>query len=208
MNDPLPMDGKGSKVPPSYPPRTPPPQKKPVEAPRPQPSTKPVTSSLPLPGLRQARLDTRRPRMAIRDRRAANWALQAYPWTGAQAVRKVTETVRAWGYTYPEDDALERTVRLLVDAAAADEGRRISVHVADQDDMLLIVVLSHTSAGPDDTLLSDLAAVPGSTSCGTDASDEGRRVWSVLSTVRPRPARADRQPASAVNEPVTTTIRL
>ncbi|MFG3042519.1 hypothetical protein ACGFYZ_37050 [Streptomyces sp. NPDC048330] len=186
MNDPLPMDDKGPKVPPTYPPRTPPPQKKPVEAPRPQPSTKPVTSSLPLPAPQQARLDLRRPRMAIKDRRAANWALTAYPWTAGKAVGKVTDTVRAWGYDYPKDDALERTVRLLVDAAAADDGRRISVHLADQDGMLLVVVLSHTGTSPHDTVLTDLAAVPGAASCGTDISVEGRRVWAVLSTERPR----------------------
>ncbi|MFJ3769604.1 hypothetical protein ACIPQJ_33855 [Streptomyces sp. NPDC090082] len=182
MTDPLPMDGKGPQVPPTYPPRTPPPQKKPVEAPRPQPSTKPVTSSLPLPGPQQARLATRRPRMAIKDRRATNWALRAYPWTAAQAVRKVTDTVRGWGYTHPDDQALDRAVRLLVDTATADEGRRISVHLADQDGMILVVVLSHTTAGADDTVLADLAIVPGTASCGTDTSDEGRRVWAVLST--------------------------
>ncbi|GGT26403.1 hypothetical protein GCM10010222_80260 [Streptomyces tanashiensis] len=124
--------------------------------------------------------------MAIKDRRAANWALTAYPWTAAQAVRKVTETVRAWGYEHPKDDVLEQTVRLLVDAATADEGRRISVHLADQNGMLLAVVLSHTHTGPDETVLTNLAAVPGTASCGTDTSDEGRRVWAVLSTERPR----------------------
>ncbi|MFD9240422.1 hypothetical protein ACFV0D_00495 [Streptomyces sp. NPDC059556] len=186
MTDPLPVNDKGPKVSPSYPPRTPPPQKKPVEAPRPKPSTTPVTVSLPLPGPGQARLQARRPRMTIRARRAANWALTGYPWVAGQAVGKVTETVRAWGYAHPEDGALDKAVRLLVDAAAADDGRRISVHLADQDDMLLIAVLSHSSAEPDETILSALAAVPGTSSCGTDASDDGRRVWAVLSTERPR----------------------
>ncbi|MFE7512639.1 hypothetical protein ACFU8I_15690 [Streptomyces sp. NPDC057540] len=186
MTDPPAMDDKGPKVPPTYPPRTPPPQKKPVEAPRPKPSTTLVTSSLPLPGPPQACLEVRRPRMAIKDRRAANWALTTYPWTAAHAVRKVTETVRAWGYAHPKGDVLAQTVGLLVDAATVDEGRRISVHLADQDRMLLVVVLSHTHTGADDMVLSDLAAVPGTAGCGTDTSDEGRRVWAVLSTERPR----------------------
>ncbi|MFD3726722.1 hypothetical protein [Streptomyces sp. NPDC058671] len=186
MTDPMPMNDKGPKVPPSYPPRTPPPQKKPVEAPRPQPSTKPVSTTLPLPGPGQARLETRRPRMSIRARRAANWALTGYSWVAGQAVGKVTEAVRGWGYAHPDDDALEKTVRMLVGAATADGGRRISVHLADQDDMLLIAVLSHTGSEPDETILSDLAAVPGTASCGTDTSEDGRRVWAVLSTERPR----------------------
>ncbi|MEE1813787.1 hypothetical protein PUR59_01880 [Streptomyces sp. SP18ES09] len=89
-------------------------------------------------------------------------------------------------------------MRLLVDTATSDEGRRISVHLADQDGMLLVVVLSHTTTtavGADDTVLAvlaDLAAVPGTASCGTDTSDEGRRVWTVLSTEHPR----TRTPAS------------
>ncbi|WP_260606741.1 hypothetical protein [Streptomyces sp. WAC08241] len=185
MNEPLPMDGKGPKLPPTYPPRTPPPQRKPVEPPRPKPSTRPVTTSLLPPGPGQARVQTRRPRMTVRNRRAANWALTAYPWTAAQAVTKVTAIVRAWGYAHPDDDQLQQTVRLLVGATAADNGRRISVHLADQDGMLLVAVLSHTDAVPDETVLASLASVPGTTSCGTDASDDGRRVWAVLSTDRP-----------------------
>ncbi|MGW4725481.1 hypothetical protein [Streptomyces sp. NPDC004291] len=191
MNEPLPVDGKGPKLPPTYPPRTPPPQKKPVEPPRPQPKTKPVSTtptvtSLPLPGPDQARVQTRRPRMTVRARRAANWALTAYPWTAAQVVDKATDTVRAWGYVHPGDENLAATVRLLVGAATADQGRRISVHLADQDDMLLIAVLSHTESEPDETILTGLAAVPGTASCGTDVSHDGRRVWAVLSTERPR----------------------
>ncbi|MFJ9646269.1 hypothetical protein [Streptomyces sp. NPDC101206] len=39
------VEGRGPKLPPSYPPRTPPPQKRPVEPPRPQPSTRPKPAS-------------------------------------------------------------------------------------------------------------------------------------------------------------------
>ncbi|MFF9428378.1 hypothetical protein [Streptomyces sp. NPDC014746] len=49
-----------------------------------------------------------------------------------------------------------------------------------------LAVPCHTHTGPDDIVLADLAAVPGTTSCGTDTSDLGRRVWSVLSTERAR----------------------
>lgn len=52
--------------------------------------------------------------------------------------------------------------------------------------MLFIAALSRTGSEPDKTILSALAAVPGRSSCGTDASDEGRQVWAVLSTERPR----------------------
>lgn len=52
--------------------------------------------------------------------------------------------------------------------------------------MLLIAVLSHGGSEPEETILPALTAVPGTTSCGTDASDDGRWVWAVLSTARPR----------------------
>ncbi|MDX2564418.1 hypothetical protein PV371_32860 [Streptomyces sp. TX20-6-3] len=184
MNEPT--ENKGPKVPPSYPPRTPPPQKKPVELPRPEPKTTPGTTALPLPGPRQARVETRRPRMAVRNRRVSNWVFPADSWAAGKAVRNVTRTVRGWEYSHPRDSLLEECVRLLVDAAVRDAGRRVSVHLADQDGLVLVVVLSHTEAEPDQTVLTSLAAVTGTVSCGADASDEGRRIWSLLSTEPPR----------------------
>ncbi|MFE3074392.1 hypothetical protein [Streptomyces sp. NPDC059247] len=52
--------------------------------------------------------------------------------------------------------------------------------------MLLIAVLSHTGTEAEESILSALATVPGTASCGTDASEDGRRVWMVLSTKPPR----------------------
>ncbi|MER7000696.1 hypothetical protein [Streptomyces sp. NPDC000410] len=89
---------------------------------------------------------------------------------------------------HPQDSFLEETVRLLVlvDAAVKDEGKRMSVHLADQDGILLVVVLSHTGAQPDGTILTRLASVTGTVSCSADACDEGRRIWSLLSTEPPQ----------------------
>ncbi|MEU9305097.1 hypothetical protein AB0D48_32815, partial [Streptomyces sp. NPDC048269] len=86
--------------------------------------------------------------MAIRNRRVANWSLAGDPWAAKKAVARVLETVRSWGYIRPGDAPMEQTVRLLVGAAVADSGKRISLHVADQEGMLLVVVLSHTAAEP------------------------------------------------------------
>ncbi|MET9674674.1 hypothetical protein ABZY68_16485 [Streptomyces sp. NPDC006482] len=179
-------ENKGPKVPPSYPPRTSPPQKKPVELPRPEPKTKPVSTALPLPGPSQARVETRRPRMAVRNRRVSNWVFPTDSWASGKAVRNVTQAVRGWEYSHPRDSLLEESVRLLVDTAVRDAGKRVSVHVADQDGMVLVVVLSHTEAEPDQTVLASLASITGTVSCGSDASGEGRRIWSLLSTEPPR----------------------
>ncbi|WP_432086382.1 hypothetical protein [Streptomyces sp. bgisy095] len=190
MNEPT--ENKGTKVPPSYPPRTPPPQKKPVELPRPEPKTKPVSTALPLPGPGQTRVETRRPRMAVRNRRVSNWVLTADPWAASKAIRHVTQAVRRWEYSHPRDVYLEETVRLLVGTAVEDTGKRVSVHLADQDGMILVVVLSHTGSEPDQSVLTTLAGVSGTVSCGVDASDEGRRIWALLSTEPPR----SRKPAA------------
>ncbi|MFE1715904.1 hypothetical protein, partial [Streptomyces sp. NPDC058728] len=128
-----------------------------------------------------------RVRMTVRNRRAASWTLPADRWAAGKAATRVIGTVRGWGYEHPGHESIGRSVELLVGAAVADGGKRVSVHAADQDDMILIVVLSHR-AGPapdDDAFLTRIAAVSGTASCGSDAGEDGRRVWSLLDT-RPR----------------------
>ncbi|WP_229886903.1 hypothetical protein [Streptomyces subrutilus] len=179
---------------PDYPPKTPPPPKRPVHLPSPNPDSTPVpvnpskpkTKSLIPPGMGQSQPLAASARMEVRNRRVANWALAANRWAAKKAAEKVILTVRGWGYTRPEDATVETVVGLLVGAAVADAGKRISVHLADQDGMVLIVVLSHTAAAPQAGFLAELAAVAGSISCGTEESDEGRRVWVLLDTVPPR----------------------
>lgn len=169
-------EAKGPKVPPSYPPRTPPPQKKPVEAPRPQPATKP-----------KGQLAARRPRMQIRNRQTAALTLRADQWAPAKAAAQALTTVRAWGYPELDTDDLEAAVKLLVGAAVNDGGKRVSVHLADQDHKVLVLALSHMpDPGPDDDILGALAALRTVDSCGTDTAEDGRRVWALLDAAPPR----------------------
>lgn len=177
-----PTSASGPKLPPSYPPKTPPPPKRPVEPPRPNGETQVLpTASAPL--------TARRPvRMSVRNRRAANWTLIADKWAVGKAVRHVTEAARAWGYAYPQDETLAEAVELLVAGVLGDGGRRVSMHLADQDDRLLILALSHQpDPDPaDDEVLTELATVAGTVSCGTDAAADGRRVWMLMDTSKPR----------------------
>jgi hypothetical protein len=160
---------------PDFPPKTPPPPKKPVEPPRPESVT---TASVLV-----------RPRLAARiaNRRAANWTLENAPWSPAKAGRHVIGKLAEWGYTLTADQKADVTAVtvLLARAALADGGRRISLHLADQDHQALILILSHQSGpAPDDPegadLLREVTAL-GVVSCGTDTDreDGGRRRWAL-----------------------------
>ncbi|MEU5976709.1 hypothetical protein [Streptomyces sp. NPDC047315] len=127
--------------------------------------------------------------MQIRNRRAATFGVPAETgaWVAAKASRRVLEVLRGWGYR-PDDTCVTAAVTLLVRAAVADGGRRVSVHVADEDEdgVAVIAVLSHCPAAADDpTFLYELGAAKNVLSCGTDAAPDGRRVWALL-TLPPR----------------------
>ena len=149
---------------PDYPPRTPPPPKRPISPPRPDTS---------LAG-------TPRARMALANRQAANWTMEAAPWSAAKASRMVVGRLHGWGYRQADRTATDLT-ELLVRTAVAAGGRRVSVHLADQDRQALIVALSHRAgmAVADGAVLPELTAL-GAVSCGTDTAEDGRRVWAVL----------------------------
>ncbi|MCZ1011924.1 hypothetical protein [Streptomyces lydicus] len=103
-------------------------------------------------------------------------------WAADKVASRVVEALQDWGYR-TDEDAVKEVSRLLVEAAVADEGKRISVHVADQDAMALVVVLSHRPGiAPDDDVLARIAGITVTSSCGTDAAPEGRRVWALMDT--------------------------
>ncbi|MFI6690035.1 hypothetical protein [Streptomyces sp. NPDC050485] len=170
-----PPDGEDGHRP-DYPPKTPPPPKKPVEPPRPESATPASVLVRPRPAAR------------IANRRAANWTLENAPWTPAKAGRHVTAKLAEWGYRLDHDreaDIAEVTV-LLAHAALTDGGRRISLHLADQDHQALILLLSHQvgDAPEGEDLLREVTAL-GVVSCGTDTDleDGGRRRWALTDLV-------------------------
>ncbi|MFF3215742.1 hypothetical protein ACFYYB_34585 [Streptomyces sp. NPDC002886] len=163
-------EAQGPMVPPSYPPRSPPPQKKPVEAPRPQPATKPKAELMP-----------RRPRLQIRNRQTAVLTFRADQWAAAKAGRQALATVRGWGYPALDADDLAAAVNLLVNTVVKDGGKRVSVHLADQEQKVLVLVLGHMpDPGPTENILGSLGALRTVDSWGTDAAEDGRRVWALL----------------------------
>lgn len=170
-------ESKGPKVPPAYPPKTPPPQKKPVEPPRPQPATSPKTE-----------VAVRRPRMVVRNRRTAALTFRADEWAAKKAAGQAVETVRGWDYPALDESDLATVVQQLVTAAVADGGKRVSVHLGDQEQKILVAVLSHVPGAPNDSVLGQVAALATVDSVGTDSAPDGRRMWAILDAA-PRPPR-------------------
>ncbi|MEI7030439.1 hypothetical protein [Streptomyces pratensis] len=124
----------------------------------------------------------------MRNRRGVNWTLENEPWSVGVARRRVVAQLGEWGYgPGPElQEAVEAVTGLLVTAAASDRGRRISVHLSDQERQVCVVALSHQAGAPTghvldgDRILHEITEQTGVVGCGTDAGPHGRRVWAVI----------------------------
>ncbi|MFI6645339.1 hypothetical protein [Streptomyces sp. NPDC050504] len=163
---------------PDYPPRTPPPPKRPVAPQRPEPDTTPTP--------KKTALALRRPAAVISNRRAASWVLENAPWSPKKAARHVVDQLATWGHTgtTSQQDTCTAVTRELALAALSDGGKKITVHVADQDDTALVLVLSHQDGpapAPAPDLLTRLHAL-GALSCGTETErdEPGNRRWALL----------------------------
>ncbi|AXE27544.1 hypothetical protein C0216_16150 [Streptomyces globosus] len=85
-------------------------------------------------------------------------------------------------------------MRVLVGAAVADGGKRLSVHLGDQEGKILVAVLSHVVGAPDDGVLAQVAGLAATCAVGTDTGEDGRRMWAVLDTAPRRPRTAPGAP--------------
>jgi hypothetical protein len=138
--------------------------------------------------LKTATPPLRRPAALIRNRRAINWGLENAPWTPGKAARHVVEQLTGWGYcgTKAQRDQAAAVTQALTTAALADGGKRVSVHLADQDGHALIMVLSHRAdTVPDEAFLTEISAL-GAASCGSDVNrdDSGNQRWALIEVRR------------------------
>ncbi|MFK0232621.1 hypothetical protein [Streptomyces vinaceus] len=163
------------------------------EAAPPLPPTRPVEGG--------RAVDRTRPRMEIRNRQTAGLTFRADQWAAKKAGARATATVRAWGYADLDEPDLDTAVRRLVQAAVADGGKRISVHLADQDQRILAVALSHVgdAAPREDAVLTEIAALRTVVSCGSDLAPDGRRVWALLDAAPRAPRERPSPPAAAAD---------
>lgn len=179
---------------PDYPPKTPPPPKKPVEPPRPEQST-----LTPNP-------------VRIRGRNVRNLAVTPSRGAAVRVGQEVAKALHQWGYR-PKDDQPQKVVELLLRSADQDGGRRVSLHLADDEDrnQVMLLALSHrqdTPPGDDDQVLRDaehmraLAAL-GPRDVGVETTTSGRQWWAGLDL--PRPGRAleldDQRPRALAHGP-------
>ncbi|MFF3085920.1 hypothetical protein ACFVRB_12860 [Streptomyces nojiriensis] len=170
------VEARGPKVPPSFPPKSPPPQKKPVEPPRPQPTTKPKS----LTGVP--------PRLVVTSRRAKVLAFRADQWAARKAAGQAALAVAGWDYPLLDEHDFLKTVHGLVHTAVAGGGKRVSVHLADQDDKILIMVLNHQTGEQDDAggVPAEVAVLRTVDACGTHTDHDGHAWWALLDA-QPRP---------------------
>ncbi|MEU9804094.1 hypothetical protein [Streptomyces sp. NPDC051000] len=120
--------------------------------------------------------------MQIRNRRTAGLTFAANRWAAGKAADEALAKARSWGYASLDAEDFTVAAHILIDTAVADGGKRVSLHIADQDRKVLMVALSHRPGAPEDAVLAELAAVRAVDSCGTDAAPDGRRVWALLDT--------------------------
>ncbi|MFD4034413.1 hypothetical protein ACFWVP_28860 [Streptomyces sp. NPDC058637] len=147
--------------------------------------------------------------VAIRGRRSRNWPYEASATVAGRAGRVAEDAVTRWGYKVTGHQ-VQAVVELLFRAAAEDGGRRLSVHLADDEDrsQVLVLVISHRQdmpVGDDDQVLREaqhmrtLASL-GPRDVGVETTSEGRRWWAGLDLPRPGvPCSLGNTPARAIS---------
>ncbi|MFD7788501.1 hypothetical protein ACFV4Q_36255 [Streptomyces nojiriensis] len=147
-----------------------------MEPPRPQPTTKPKS----LTGVP--------PRLVVTSRRAKVLAFRSDQWAARKAAGQAALAVAGWDYPLLDEHDFLKTVHGLVHTAVAGGGKRVSVHLADQDDKILIMVLNHQTGEQDDAggVPAEVAVLRTVDACGTHTDHDGHAWWALLNA-QPRP---------------------
>ncbi|MGP3690679.1 hypothetical protein ACTVZO_39325 [Streptomyces sp. IBSNAI002] len=143
-----------------------------MEPPRTQPATKPNS----LTGVP--------PRLVVANRRSRVMALRADQWAARKAAAQAALAVAAWDYPLLDEHDFLKTVHGLVHAAVAAGGKRVSIHLADQDAEILVMVLNHQTDGQDDAgqVPAEVAVLRTVDACGAHTDHDGHAWWALLNT--------------------------
>ncbi|MFE6906772.1 hypothetical protein [Streptomyces erythrochromogenes] len=95
-----------------------------------------------------------------------------------------------WDYPLLDEYDFLTTVHGLVDTAVTAGGKRVSVHLADQDDRILVTALNHQTAGQDaaGAVPAEVAVLRTVDACGAHSDHDGHAWWALLDA-RPRPTK-------------------
>ncbi|MFC8705832.1 hypothetical protein ACFUIV_27110 [Streptomyces anulatus] len=136
--------------------------------------------------------------VTIRGRSVRNWAVTPGQGAATRVGREVVTALHQWGYR-PKGDQPQKVVELLLRSAAEDGGRRISLHLADDEDrnQVMLLALSHRQdmpPGDDDQVLREdehmrALVILGPRDVGVETGPSGRRWWAGLDLPRPDRAR-------------------
>ncbi|MEU6310691.1 hypothetical protein [Streptomyces sp. NPDC047014] len=147
-----------------------------MEPPRPQPATKPAS----LTGVPA--------RLVVTSRRARVLTFRADQWAARKAAGRAALAVAAWGYPLLDEHDFLKAVHGLVQAAVAAGGKRVSVHFADQQAKILVMVLNHRTDEQEEVghVPAEVAVLRTVDACGAHTDLDGHAWWALLDA-EPRP---------------------
>ncbi|MFF4331187.1 MULTISPECIES: hypothetical protein [unclassified Streptomyces] len=140
------------------------------------------------------------PRLVVTSRRARVLAFRADRWAAKKAAVQATLAVAEWDYPLLDEHDFLKTVHGLVHTAVAAGGKRVSVHLADQESKILVMVLNH-QAGEQDAagaVPAEVAVLRTVDACGAHTDHDGHAWWALLDA-RPRPRSVWRSKGSGVH---------
>ncbi|MFF0553929.1 hypothetical protein ACFYUL_33745 [Streptomyces sp. NPDC004311] len=128
------------------------------------------------------------PRLVVTSRRARVLAFRADRWAAKKAAAQAALAVAEWDYPLLDEHDFLTTVHGLVGAAVAAGGKRVSVHLADQDDKILVMALNHQTSEQDaaGAVPAEVAALRTVEACGAHTD----HAWWALLDAQPRPKKA------------------
>jgi len=132
--------------------------------------------------------------VTIRGRSVRNWAVTPSSGAAARVGQEVATALHQWGYR-PKDNQPQQAVELLLRSAAQDGGRRVSLHLADDEERNQVMSwrsatartcrrATTTQALRDAEHMRALAAL-GIRDVGMETAPSGRRWWAGLDLPRP-----------------------